>query len=98
MVAKSPPFKLALVGCITNPMIRLFSSLVLIIHVLVVKVYPQTISDKSTRRTRGSVQAIPTRRPTLRSGTITTADTSTKYMSPAESEVDKLFLLLLCGM
>ena len=97
VVAKSPPIKHALVGCITNPMIGLFSSLVLIIHLLVVKVYPQTISDKNTRRPRGSIQVIPTRRPTLRSGTTTLADKSKNYTSPAESEVDELFLLLLCS-
>ena len=91
VVAKSPPFKLALVGCITNPMIGLFSSLVLIIHVLVVKVYPRTTSDKNTRRTRGSVQVISTKRPTLKSHATTAADSSTKFVVPAESEVDKLF-------
>ena len=82
MVAKSPPFKLALVGCITNPMIGLFSSLVLIIHLLVVKVYPQTTSDKNTRKTRGSIQVSSTRRTTLRSGTTTLANECTKVQNP----------------
>ena len=91
-VTKSPHYEVALVISVTNSMIGFFSSTVLIIHMMVVKFCHQTTTVKSTRKTRGSsVEVGPTMRPTQKSGTITAADTSTKYMSPAESEVDKLF-------
>ena len=92
-VTKSPRFEVALVGSVTNSLIGFFSSTVLdVLHTMVVKFCHQTTTVKSTHRTRGSsVEVGPTRRPTLKSGTITVADTSTKYILPAESEVDKLF-------
>ena len=90
-VTKSPHFDVALVGSVTNSLIGFFSSTVLIIHMMVVKFCHQTTTVKSTRKTRGNIQVGPTMRPTQKSGTITATDTSTKYILPAESEVDELF-------
>ena len=80
-------FKLALVNSITISLLGLFSSTVLILHVVIVKFHCRVSSVKRDQWTWGNIQeGIVT---SVRSTHAASTDYSTVFLSPCESEVDR---------
>ena len=82
-------FKLALAHSITISLLGLFSSTVLILHVVIVRLHRRVSSVKRDQWTWGNIQGgIVT---SVRSTHASTTNYSTVFLSPAESEVDKMY-------
>ena len=78
-------FKLSLAHAITISTMGLFSSSVLILHVIIVKMYHRTAPTDRPNQSTNSVHV-----GTLK-GTTCTTNCSTAFLVPAESEADKMF-------
>ena len=82
-------FKLALANSITVSLVGLFSSTVLILHVVIVRFHRRVSSVKKDQWTWGSIQGgIVT---SVRSTHAATTNYSTVFLSPGESEVDRMY-------
>ena len=89
-VSHSTSFELSLVHAITNYSMGLFSSAVLIMHVLIVRFYQRSISNRKTPVNNDNTPRGSTVR-AVKGSTAGGASSSTVYLLPAESDVDKLF-------
>ena len=82
-------FKLALAHSITISLLGLFSSTVLILHVVIVRFHRRVSSVKRDQWTWGNIQGgIVT---SVRSTHAASTDYSTMFLSPCESEVDRKY-------